>query len=105
MSRAFIFDRFDVRTHDHGDIEEVAASDGEWVRAQDALNREAVLQAQIRTLEVQLKEIELRTLERAAKACRDTMAQFFSSGDRAVHGVTACFDAIHTIMEQKKCRA
>lgn len=32
------------------------AADGEYVLAQDAIDREAVLQAQIRTLETQLKD-------------------------------------------------
>ena len=38
----------------------VGASDGEWVSADDAINREAVNADKIRTLEVQLKEARLR---------------------------------------------
>jgi hypothetical protein len=34
----------------------VSEFDGDWVRAQDALDREAVLQDRIRTLETQLKD-------------------------------------------------
>jgi hypothetical protein len=37
-----------------GEVE--PGAEGDWVKVQDALDREAVLQAQIRTLEVQLKD-------------------------------------------------
>lgn len=60
MSRRFEYERFDVRgcACDECDtgVTPRAEFDGEWVKAQDALDREAVLQAQIRTLEVQLKD-------------------------------------------------
>lgn len=52
MSKTFIFDRFDIYKYDSN--EKVPAADGEYVMADDAINREAVLQAQIRTLESQL---------------------------------------------------
>jgi hypothetical protein len=56
MSKTFVYDRYDIfGRHLCGcHIEE--CSDGEYVRAQDAIDREAVLQARIRTLEVQLKD-------------------------------------------------
>ncbi|SAL01630.1 hypothetical protein AWB80_08170 [Caballeronia pedi] len=60
MSRTFVFDRFDVRGCACDDcqtgVTTHAEFDGEWVKAQDAISREAVLQAQIRTLETQLKD-------------------------------------------------
>jgi hypothetical protein len=59
MARSFVYDRLDwgLKYSFEGwrvDMDE--ASEGEYVLAQDALDREAVLQAQIRTLEVQLKD-------------------------------------------------
>jgi hypothetical protein len=60
MSKRFEFERFDLRgcACDECDTGVTAQSefDGEWVKAQDALDREAVLQAQIRTIETQLKD-------------------------------------------------
>lgn len=60
MSKRFEFERFDLRACacdecDMG-ITPQPEFDGDWVKAQDALNRESVLQAQIRTLEAQLKD-------------------------------------------------
>jgi hypothetical protein len=54
MSKTHVFERFDVDTSGTGEV--WAAGDGEWVKSEDAINREAVLQAQIRTLETQLKD-------------------------------------------------
>ncbi len=51
MSKVFEFERFDVDGSGHWE-----ASDGDWVKAQEAIDREAALQAQIRTLETQLAE-------------------------------------------------
>jgi hypothetical protein len=51
MAKTFQWDRFDVQ---QGSAR--PASDGLFVLAQDAINREAVLQASIRTLETQLKD-------------------------------------------------
>ncbi|WP_204117379.1 hypothetical protein [Paraburkholderia sp. C35] len=60
MSKRFEFERFDLRgcACDECDtgVTPRAEFDGEWVKAQDALDREAVLQARISTLEVQLKD-------------------------------------------------
>lgn len=59
MSKSFVYDRFDAETYTDkwGTIViPVAASDGVYVMADDAINREAVLQARIRTLETQLKD-------------------------------------------------
>lgn len=58
MSRSFAYDRFDVHADGDGYISTVeeANSEGNYVKAQDALDREAVLQARIRTLETQLKD-------------------------------------------------
>jgi hypothetical protein len=57
MSKTHVFDRFDVGSNrlDDEDIERWPCSDGYWVKAQDAIDREAVLQAQIRTLEATLE--------------------------------------------------
>ncbi|ABO60550.1 hypothetical protein LA345_39260 (plasmid) [Burkholderia vietnamiensis] len=75
MSKRFEFERFDVRgcACDECDtgVTPSAEFDGEWVKAQAALDREAVLQAQIRTLEVQLKETRARALDEAAAAISD----------------------------------
>jgi hypothetical protein len=54
IAMTFIFDRYHVDTVDEPDIEET--SDGEYVLAEDAINREAVNADRIRLLEVQLKE-------------------------------------------------
>lgn len=58
MSKTFVYDRFDVYSSGDGyyTVEAECSSDGEYVKAEDAINREAVLQAQIRTLETQLKD-------------------------------------------------
>lgn len=52
MAKTFVWDRFDV---DHTGYE-IDTADGRCVLAQDAIDREAVLQAEIRTLELRLKE-------------------------------------------------
>jgi hypothetical protein len=57
--KTFVFKRFDIETNPHDSClqyDEVESSDGPYVRAQDAIDREAVLQAKIRVLEIQLKE-------------------------------------------------
>ncbi|MFL9902164.1 hypothetical protein PQR71_29180 [Paraburkholderia fungorum] len=59
MTKSFVYDRFDINSYDEGygqEHEEIPRGDGKYVLAEDAINREAVLQAQIRTLEVQLKD-------------------------------------------------
>jgi hypothetical protein len=54
MSKTFQFERFDIDPNDAH--ERIPAADGAYVYADDAIDREAVLQAQIRTLETQLKD-------------------------------------------------
>lgn len=59
MSKQFEFERFHVEgwnCDECGGVTPRAEFDGEWVKAQDAINREAALQAQIRALESQLAE-------------------------------------------------
>lgn len=62
MSKTFVYDRFDVcvgtvtSVHVKPDMYTVPGTDGEYIFAEDAINREAVLQSEIRTLQVQLKE-------------------------------------------------
>jgi hypothetical protein len=60
MSKTFVYDRFDCTNggsqHCYGCYGMDPCSDGDYVKAEDAINREAVLQAQIRTLETQLKD-------------------------------------------------
>jgi hypothetical protein len=54
MSKRFEYERFDMRGIGNEGAIVATDSEGDWVKAQDALDREAVLQARIRTLEVQL---------------------------------------------------
>jgi hypothetical protein len=64
MSKTFVYDRFDFIPADPQgkEWEAFMLSDdaGEYILAEYAINREAVLQAQIRTLEVQLKDLQPR---------------------------------------------
>lgn len=63
MSKTFVYDRFDmdmILNSAWKRVKRVPASDGSYVLAEDAINREAVLQAQIRTLETQLKDSNAR---------------------------------------------
>jgi hypothetical protein len=68
MSKTFVYDRFDMRLRyvGYGDplMDEIGSTDGEYVLAEDAINREAVLQAHIRTLEVQLKDARANPLQK-----------------------------------------
>jgi hypothetical protein len=57
--KSFRYRRFDINAHDNEygqHHEQIDRAEGEYVLAQDALDREAVLQAQVRTLETQLKD-------------------------------------------------
>lgn len=67
MSKSFVYDRFDCTNggsqHCYGCYGMDPCSDGDYVKAKDAINHEAVLQAQISTLEVQLKDAKTRTVE------------------------------------------
>lgn len=56
MSKRFEYERFNMVGVDTYHVDTKPDAEGEWVKAQDALDREAVLQAQIHTLEVQLKD-------------------------------------------------
>lgn len=56
MSKTFAYNRFDVVRMDNGLSLYNEASDGNCVKAQDALDREAVNADRIRVLELQLKE-------------------------------------------------
>jgi hypothetical protein len=54
-----VFKRYDVEIVNppgYYPLDEVEAPDGEWVKAQDAYDKVAVLEAQIATLKAQLKE-------------------------------------------------
>ena len=53
----FKFDRYDIEPIDFGTngTMRINRDDGEYVLAEDAINREAVNEAKIRTLETQLK--------------------------------------------------
>jgi hypothetical protein len=57
MIKTFVFNRYDV-AHSSGfdDLDVMVSGDGMYVRAQDALDREAVNADRIRVLELQLKE-------------------------------------------------
>ena len=53
----FEWKRYDIQFDMQRDcIEEFGCSDGDWVKSEDAINREAVNEAKIRTLETQLKD-------------------------------------------------
>jgi hypothetical protein len=54
MAKTFQFERFDVDASGTGEV--LPSGDGEWIRADAAIDREAVNAAKIRTLEVQLSE-------------------------------------------------
>lgn len=62
--RTFVIKRFDIGEGGHA----FESGDGEYVKAQDAIDREAVLQADIRVLEVQLKDaLKNVAVERTAR--------------------------------------
>lgn len=66
MTKTFVYDRLDVYStrNGYGDhVQEYPSSDGPYIKAEDAINREAVLQAQIRTLETQLKDARANPLQ------------------------------------------
>lgn len=71
MSKTHVFARFDIYPSGPCKTVREDAADGALVLAEDAINREAVLQAQIRTLEAQLKDAraEAARFELAAHAC------------------------------------
>jgi hypothetical protein len=77
MSKTFVYDRWDVsqtvRVGDQWDS--VRDAEGKYVLAEDAINREAVLQAQIRTLEVQLRDA------RTSLAALETLRPVWAYGE------------------------
>ncbi len=90
MSKRFEFERFDMRglACDECDMSMTprAEFDGEWVKARDAIDREAALLAQIRALEAQLKNArdpletiafscEVSTLGEAIECARSALGQ------------------------------
>jgi hypothetical protein len=59
-NKTFVFDRFhvvDPHTGSYFDVMSVADSEGEWVKAQDAIDRDESLKASRRVLELQNKEL------------------------------------------------
>jgi len=56
-NKSFVFDRFDVLYSCMGGVDVNADSEGEYVNAEAAINREAVNAAKIATLEAQLKDL------------------------------------------------
>jgi hypothetical protein len=68
-------------------MDEIGSTDGEYVLAEDAINREAVLQAQIRTLEVQLKDA--RTNAARYEKLRRWMSSNVQEGWRKVENLAA----------------
>jgi chromosome segregation ATPase len=66
MTSKFVFDRFDAT----GTRIMVGSADGEYVRAEDAINREAVNADRIRVLELQLKECQ-KERKNLVEAVRD----------------------------------
>jgi hypothetical protein len=54
MTSTFAYKRFDIDKYDSN--EQIPCADGLYVHAEDAINREAVLQAEIRTLQARLKD-------------------------------------------------
>lgn len=57
MSKSFVYDRWDVSQtlKVGGQWDSVRNAEGKYVLAEDAINRETLLQTQIKTLETQLK--------------------------------------------------
>jgi hypothetical protein len=88
MSKTHVYDRFDVGADAVSNVRpemyEVPCSDGDWVKAEDAINREAVLQAEIRTLQVQLKEARQTIIERCAALCDEYGELMASEKDSAL---------------------
>lgn len=74
--KTFVFERFDMECLDEYDmlVTSKESSDGAWVKADDAINREAVLTDKIRLLEVQLKEARLEYHRVAALLMRKNKA-------------------------------
>ncbi|CAB3795604.1 hypothetical protein LMG28138_03913 [Pararobbsia alpina] len=58
MAKSFVYARFDCTPRHDAGVYRVPDAEGDCVDAVDAICREAVLQAKIRTLEVQLKEAQ-----------------------------------------------
>jgi hypothetical protein len=86
MSKSFVFDRFDVHSDSDGycRIKETQYAEGEYVKAQDAIDRDEVLKAQIRVLELQLREAKLD-----AESWRALMLTAGSANESHVHIIGA----------------
>ncbi|HDR9163642.1 TPA: hypothetical protein QDB28_004046 [Burkholderia vietnamiensis] len=69
MSKTFAFNRFDIDKYDSNG--RIPAADGDYVLAEDAINRDAVQSAKIRTLEMQLKDALA-----ASRADREAAARY-----------------------------
>jgi hypothetical protein len=91
MSRNTL-ERFDIQVLAPTIIAQKPAGDGTYVLAQHALDREAVLQAEIRTLELQLKESN-ELLAYIGKRARTTDYDGGWTGVWDVRGVPAWNDA------------
>lgn len=86
----FQFNRYDPPTSCSQCDDFVATGDGDWVAAQDAINREAVNAAKIDALQTQLKEAKLQLhrvrghlvrKNRALIDIRDTVNSAFDPND------------------------
>lgn len=86
----FQFKRYDPPTSCSQADDWIEAGDGEWVAAQDAINREAVNAAKIDALQTQLKEAKLQLhrvrghlvrKNRALIDIRNTIDSTFDSND------------------------
>ena len=79
MNKTFSYDRFDVHACDcdscFSPVRVTGEFDGKWIKAEDAINRDAVLTAQIRTLELQLKETKAAALSGMDAAKRTSTIQ------------------------------
>lgn len=66
MSKSFVFERYDVfgNCDESGDSWSTVRSefDGKWVKAEDAINREAVNADEIKTLNLRLKESQAEVM-------------------------------------------
>lgn len=74
MSKIFEFERFNMRAEFGYDVHSMSETGGEWVKAQDALDREAALQAQIRALEAQQRALA-DVLREAAIDCPHSITE------------------------------
>ena len=94
MSKSFTYERFDI----WDSALRVPASDGAYVMAEDAINREAGLKAEIATLQAQLKDA--RAFARLARgAALEDAAQI---ADTTMHYDTTTAQHIAKAIRAKK---